>query len=248
MTPSSERQILEADVLEAIAASADRLPPKALAAFLAMRGEAYDGRLMIVGRAVNGWRQGITPSDLARPGAVHEFARAVEQESLGDGRCPMRWVTDHWQSGDGKYNTKRSSFWRVVRRVVGDLDIADVERPDWPSHLVWTNLYKVAPFDGGNPDDRLCGLQEKGCLALSRHELATHRPEKILFMTGLSWAAPFLEEGEFDPANRGRFVEASGRLALGDGAASRFVVACHPQTRPDAEWVDEVTKALRARA
>lgn len=244
MTRSREREILQNEILQPIGAAADRLPSGSLTAFLAMRGAAYDRRLMIVGRAVNGWHHGITPQDLTREEAVRDFSSGVEQASLGSGRCPMRWVTDHWGLGGGEYDTNRSPFWRVVCRVVSNLGIANVDQPDWPSHLVWSNLYKVAPFDGGNPGDRLCVIQQDGCKTLFQHELALHRPEKILFMTGMNWAAPFVEGSDIESGDGRHFVEATGRLSLDDGSDSRFVVACHPQTRPEDDWVTEVTATL----
>lgn len=64
----------------------------------------------------------------------------------------MLWVKDGWGATD-RYNTKRSAFWRAVRGVVEGLGISDVEHDTWSSHLVWSNLYKLSPADGGNPSD-----------------------------------------------------------------------------------------------
>lgn len=234
--------------------------------FLAMRGREYAGELMVVGRAVNRWTKGISPyhlrDDLCRLAYAEWVHRSVTENVLGatmDGKCPMLWVTslegktnpDRHQftqsPHDSDYNTRRSDFWAVIRDVVGRLGIANVDEDDnWPSHLIWSNLYKIAPFAGGNPDRELQTAQFNGCANLLAWELEEYRPRRLLFLTGWNkWADRFLERITQDlTLIEGRsFVEATGHVKCGAHFA-RCVVACHPGRKKRVHWVNEVVAAF----
>ena len=117
---------------------------------------------MVVGRAVNGWTEGILPEHLALPAAAETYSQVVLTSVNGDAPCPpcpMTWVTNQWGNTNKGYNTRRSAFWRVIRGVVDGLGIADVEQDAWSSHLVWSNLYKIAPANGRNPSKTLSDIQ-----------------------------------------------------------------------------------------
>ncbi len=157
----------------------------------------------------------------------------------------MTWVTDRWSNSSSDYNIKRSAFWRVIRAVVSESGIANVAEGSWPSHLVWSNLYKVAPADGGNPGSKLCDIQFSGCLSLIEMELSTYRPSHFLLLTGLGWAEPFLRH--ISPGFRrvsNSYVEAIGQCSLDSGIVTRVIVAVHPQGKGDSRWVKEVMEAL----
>jgi hypothetical protein len=203
-----------------------------------MVGRSYDGGLMVVGRAVNGWIKGILPDDLSRASEVTRYAQLVQDSVNGDGRCPMLWVTDGWGATEG-YSTKRSAFWRAIRRVVKGLGLEDVQQASWPSHLVWSNLYKVSPADGGNPSKLLREVQFPGCAKLLNLELRTYQPDRVLFLTGVDWADPFLEEAKLQKGEGYQYVE-----RVGDVHGARFVIAVHPQGKFEAVWAHEVVTAF----
>ena len=238
MATDPERELFASTVLGAVGQQAARLGNTKITGFLAMVGHAYDRGLMVVGRAVNGWADGITPSQLGAPAEVEWYARLVQKSVSGNGECPMYWVTAGWGVGDG-YNTKRSAFWRCIRRVVQDLGIADVEDAGWSSHLVWSNLYKVSPAGGGNPSNVLCEIQFPGCAELLNLELRAYRPARVLFLTGVDWAAPFLQAGGLQEGVGFHYVKRAG-----DAHGARCVVAVHPQGKPGAAWAREAVTAF----
>lgn len=238
MATDREREIFESAVLSAVGQQAGRLGNTEITGFLAMAGQTYHRGLMVVGRAVNGWAKGITPSQLGAPDAAKQYAKLVQESVSGNGACPMRWVTQRWGVGNG-YNTRRSAFWRCIRTVVRDLGIADVEDAGWPSHLVWSNLYKVSPAGGGNPSNVLREIQLPGCAQLITLELCVYRPSRVLFLTGVDWAAPFLEAAELQEAVGFEYVE-----RVGDAHGARCVIAVHPQGRDEQQWARDVTAAF----
>jgi hypothetical protein len=212
--------------------------------FLPMVGREYSGQIMVVG----GWTKGIAPTQLGNDVLCLDYARSVYQSVTESmlGECPMSWVTACW-GATKKYNTRRSAFWRVIRAVVGRLDIANVDddQNPWPSHLVWSNLYKIAPVEGGNPDGNLQQAQFKGCVKLLQWELKNYQPRRLLFLTGRAWADPFLREAWQDRAlpEGQSFVEATGHVKCGPHAAT-CVVAKHPQGKNETDWVNEVVAAF----
>lgn len=237
MATNAERDLFAREILSDLGKQASSLPESEITGFLAMKGQTYSGALMVVGRAVNGWTDGILPRDLCAPGFIDCYATRVQKSVAGNGDCPMRWITDGWGAREG-YNTKRSAFWRTIRTVVQDLNITNVEDAGWPSHLVWSNLYKVSPAHGGNPDSVLCDVQFPGCAKLFELELHTYKPSHILLLTGADWAAPFLERFNFRKAlrlNNVKYVK-----SVGDLCGAHCVIAVHPQGKPREAWAHEV--------
>jgi hypothetical protein len=125
MATIEERDIFAEEILGSVGRNANRLSDGEVTGFLAIRGDYYDEKLMVVGRAVNGWTEGIAPRGMIEQSALEKYAAAVFDGVTGNGGCPMRWVTDCWGSSNGDYNTKQSAFWRVIRAVVGELSIAN---------------------------------------------------------------------------------------------------------------------------
>ena len=243
MARPEEQNLFVESILSAIISHADRLNDTKITGFLSMEGNLYDRELMVVGRAVNGWTDGILISELNSQKSIEKYADIVFQ-SVSPNRCPMSWVTDRW-GNDHAYNSKRSAFWRVTRAVVDNLHIANIDESNWPSHLVWSNLYKVAPADGGNPSDTLCDIQFTGCQSLLELELSLYNPKRLLFLTGLDWAKPFMEN-ICDLTRTGKtYSEAVGEFKR-DNLTTKVVVAVHPQGKPEETWVQEITQAFEA--
>ena len=250
MATEQERQLFALEVLAAVGQKARCLPAAEVTGFMAMVGHHYDHSLMVVGRAVNGWTEGILPEHLALPAAAETYSQVVLTSVNGDAPCPpcpMTWVTNQWGNTNKGYNTRRSAFWRVIRGVVDGLGIADVEQDAWSSHLVWSNLYKIAPANGRNPSKTLSDIQLAGCRDLFNLELTTYTPLRLLLLTGTEWASPFpLDPDPTPQAVAGfRYVEEVGTLRIAPGKQPiRYVVAAHPRGKQERQWIAEVCGAF----
>ena len=166
------------EMIEAIGRSAPDLADAPLTGALAMRGAAYSGELMWVGRAVNGWtKRGWSPAELRNPEHVAEFIEIVASSSVEE-PCPLRWITERWGKNDGDYNSAKSAFWRAAKKTLLRPDETDEL---WSSRLVWSNLYKIAPKDGGNPGSRLADIQFPFCRDILMQEIDRFRPRRIVF-------------------------------------------------------------------
>lgn len=208
-----------------------RLP---LVPFWPLRGRAYDGELLIIGRSVNGWVDDWTVGQLRDQLQREEALRWLRADAEPADRDRMGWVTDLWGSTAG-YSTSRSAFWRVARRISGGEDAP----PDWPSRIAWTNLYKVSPAAGWNPGADLQRAQRQAAGELLAEELRVLAPRRVLAMTGLNWLRPFVDVLGLHLNAREGLVDAVG---LDSGRS--WVVAKHPMTKPQDRFVSEVRQAF----
>ncbi|MEL6477322.1 MAG: hypothetical protein AAFR17_08330 [Pseudomonadota bacterium] len=205
----------------------------ALTIWPAARGRACDGTLMVIGRAGNGGATNFCAkpgADDSQPVTDAAAARALTDTLFGSETCPLSWVVD--QAGDTDkdgYNTNKSAFWRIARRVLAELTASG---EDWSSHLAWSNLYKVAPWEGGNPGAKLMDYQWGLAARLLRAELDLFQPRHILFVTGgyETWFLPFLQVQSAGVS--GDYLHDCGTLRHQGGAAA-YAVIDRPETRSD---------------
>ena len=100
-----------------------------LSAFYVHVGSEWKQRkgILFVGKATNGWESEKDQDKL--------FAHFVEDKE------PIKWVEDQIGSKD-KYNTSKSAFWRVIRKITY-LYFSE----NWYKNIAWSNLCKVAPME-----------------------------------------------------------------------------------------------------
>lgn len=211
-----------------------------LSHFTAMAGAEYYGqstRLMLIGRAVNGWEALDTSGALA-------FGLAAE---VAFERPGFTWV-----SGEGGqmrslhcegYRLGRSPFWRAARRLLEVLGVDASGR--WIERLAWSNLYKLAPRKSGNPPNALCRAQIGPCREILAEEIRRFAPTHIFMPVGWNW---FRSDGRYDFSRLfscvehtgGRYAEGRARFELPDGQSVPAVIACRPEGRREEEYVREV--------
>jgi hypothetical protein len=249
--------------VEGVRSSSPPPPEREVTGLLAMVGHRYERELIVVGKAGNGDIAGARcPVPELDGRFIDDCVRcSAFGPTRNEQRCPMLWVADQWgtkrarhlwdhQRWEGKpYSTERSAYWRAVRGVTAKLAIADIEYDSWPSHLVWTNLYKIAPADVGNPSSLLCAAQFDCCVEVLKAEIEFYRPRRVLFSTGLDWAKPFVTKLEAileepPPRTERRFVKAVGAFRNICDPAPQIVVASHPQGKPTDAWIDNVVTAF----
>lgn len=198
---------------------------KDLCIFNFAKGAKYKNTLLIVGRAVNGWNK-YNKHDLLD--ILQEIENNIETDDL-------QWVIDSWGINDGKYNTKKSAFWRVAKKLaIGLLG----EKEDVINYVAWTNLYKVSNAEGGNPSGPLMNVQFEICKLVLMLEIELLKPKVIIFLTSLGWAQWFLDNAEIkklpiDPD--WEFVEFVGKLNN-----TLMIVGQHPQGKPEKPHCDEI--------
>jgi len=210
---------------------------KSLCFFSAQKGFQYNNNVMVVGRVVNEWGDNFQIDNLQIDSLLELLFESTSQDE-----CPLEWI--HQASNSGSvYNSNKSAFWRVIKnlsQVINKLDASE----NWASKVVWSNLYKIAPSEGGNPGDRLCEYQFENCNELLKSEIEEYQPKYIIFLTGDNWFDGFLSEHIYLNAKANtKWVDASGTLTL-NGFTSKFVVAKHPQGKPEDDLLREIFSEL----
>lgn len=232
-------------LLQAVANEHERLGTEEFTTFFPVKGRLSSGELMVVGRAVNGWvdRKWMA-ADAADPIKRAEIIREVVDKSIGTDCCPMAWVSEKWSHGrKDEWEARRSAFFQLSRAVSGQLL---GESDDWPSRLIFSNLYKVAPNAGMNPSNRLCAVQQAACEDHLAAELEVWKPQRVLVIAGWNWAQPFVERlgGSSNP-RIGELVEWSGKIKLPNGNHETSLVVClRPERREQASLVKAIVDAF----
>lgn len=178
--------------------SSKRFKETELSNFVAMRGSRYnekpsrDGavRLMVVGRAVNGWGKSIdtTSADTYAEEATKLFKQEdrfqTEWNMQGTDSNPYSQYTT--KSGEvKKYYLSNSPFWSTTKEVWYGL--SGETKVDWYEDIVWNNIYKIAPIEEGNPSTNLIYAQAPTCVELLREEIRLLEPTHILLVVDKSW-------------------------------------------------------------
>jgi hypothetical protein len=208
-------------------------PEVPLVPFWPLRGSRYDAELLVIGRSVNGWIEDWTSRQLQDPVIRRAVVAHMRRDAEPENADRMAWVTDLWGATTG-YSTRRSAFWRVLR-LISD---GDDPSPDWPSRLVWTNLYKVSPAAGWNPGADLQRAQRSVAAELLLLEIDAYAPRRVLALTG-GWISPFAHPLGLDLEPGGGLVEWAGTKG-----GRHWVVAKHPMRKPEGPFVEEVRSAF----
>ena len=231
-----------------------------LVPFVSVKGRRYSSeqpvRLMLIGRAVNGWEP------LPSPNAT-DFVNAVIATSQSDGFA--NWLDSdergelfsrHTAETEPRYYLNKSPFWRTAKAIWHGLnDCPDNKR--WIDSIVWSNLYKLAPRNGGNPSNALCSKQAESCRKILKGEIETYLPTHILMITGWEWFNHSSDSYDFSRLfnevtliGRNRrendvFVEGTALFSLPNSISIPAVVACRPEGRPEKKYVEQVVQAFQ---
>lgn len=162
---------------------------------------------VIYGQALNGsWQPTFRPGDEIGP-EMGDAAR-VYSNTMDEGqKNPLDWVNQLW----GKMS--KSFFWQVSYKLVCDYHHGNREDTGWSEKLVWSNLMKISPVKGGNPDNTEYEAHIEEALSLFRAELNELQPRYAVFLTNWDWAEPFIGSLFPEPkrnADKGGIIHWSG--------------------------------------
>lgn len=185
--------------------------------------------ILFVGRATNGW---VTDSE-----ELEELFGNDEKTAIFNRKDQMQWAEE--RKG---YNTQKSAFWRVIRQVA-----VSCYPDNWSSFIAWSNLYKVSPYQGGNPDNSLKAAQEKVCCEILKKEIEILSPEFVIFLTGKSWAENFiLYLNEHQPTKSIAREEWDKYVCkLYQINNTYYILSEHPERKKEEEHVKSILSLLK---
>ncbi|MBE6030858.1 MAG: hypothetical protein E7225_04600 [Clostridiales bacterium] len=219
----------------------EEIRDKKLTAAPAFEGDLYEhskSRLMVVGRAVNGWEVDFPVFNNAEEatsaiiGQSFDFSDVVNPKGLPYPDEPSR----------KNYFYSKSKFWKLIKFILelyGDSDKNGMstwytDNLHWNRRIIWSNLYKIAPRKGGNPDWSFFIPDMQYYIDIIKTEIKQYRPDRILFVTDWNYFSPENCESTFaneflleKSCNENSCVVASGKY----GEIS--VVVCK---RPDRSY------------
>ena len=131
-------------------------------------------RLLYIGRAVNGWEYNWKEDTL--DGLVNQ---AFSQD------FNLKDVENNPVQKDYNFNT--TPCWQLCHQIM----ILKEEADAWSNKVAWSNLYKVAPYSGKNPNNRDIKTQLKVCIDLFKEEINMYKPTHIVLVTDIWWVEPF---------------------------------------------------------
>ena len=210
-----------------------------------MVGRLYEpGKgVMVIGRATNGW-----PTQLNLRDHYHHPGKAVTEARQLAKTDQMDWAKAWWTGNrptfapaTAKYPIRKSAFWQVSRELVAAHD--GVTTDEWPLHLAWSNLYKIAPAEKGNPTGGEMGRQEAlGAVELLRRELECLRPAIAVMMVGWDWLLPFAKELDI--------ARVAGDIVVGSGefGGTRMIVTARPEGRKRDGFVSSAVREFPLRS
>jgi hypothetical protein len=198
---------------------------KDICAFSFQWGENYPflkkSGFLFVGKAVNGWITNETD--------VTQLFDTTNPERIFAREDQMEWVNNLSGNTDG-YNTRKSAFWRLIKKV------SETYYPEkWYSNIAWTNLYKIAPWTGGNPNGKLQNAQRKYCFELLKKEIEILTPKYVVLLTsGWEWDfIKYLNENE-KPKVLGEKKWGKYKTSMIEIKGVNFIISHHPQGKN--EW------------
>jgi hypothetical protein len=177
--------------------------------------------ILFVGKAVNSWVTEET--DVEKIFDINNSERIFARDDQ------MEWVNNLSGNIEG-YNTRKSAFWRVVKRV------SETFYPkNWYDNVAWTNLYKIAPFSGGNPNGKLQKAQREYCFSILKKEIEILTPQYVIMLTS-GWEWSFLrylndnkEVHVVETKNWGKYTTSTTQI---NGV--NYIFSQHPQGKK--EW------------
>lgn len=184
-----------------------------------LRGEKYENsekKLLVIGRAINGWSDGFIVDDAealldlwdkqekGKCSYICDYRYSDKRKtklSIEQARG-LEWVKSYIQNGKSLSRTENTPFWSVVRLVTQAIHNNKLENGEWTKHIAWTNLAKLSPARGGNPNDKLWNEQLECARAILAIELEMLSPTHILVIARSNeksepqcdgWIGPFYE-------------------------------------------------------
>ena len=219
------------------------------------KGELYDEasvKIMYVGHAVNGWEEksilGHSNLDdtldaiMAQTGA---FASFIKKEGYP-------YIT---QNGNERvYRHINSNFLRLIKEILeyqGESDFPTTEdswykdSKNWQKKFVWSNLYKIAPRNGGNPDNQIIKPYMNQYTEIIKAEIEMYKPDVVIFCPLKGAFVPWAKEKSFkDILDAYEDCDINNTIIGKGHLGSSKIIVCR---RPDARGISREDVARMAK-
>ncbi len=195
--------------------------------------------VLFVGRATNGWISAENNLDVLF---------GADDQAIFNREDQRQWIEEKWgnpDEEDNNYNTLRSSFWKVIRMT--SIQLYPELGEEWYRKVAWSNLYKAAPLEGGNPSNAMCRAQLESSQKILAKEIEILSPKTVVMLTGYNWAKDFLSS-----LNNGVEPSSCKMTKEWDNYASslyvingvNYIVTEHPQGKKHQAHIDALLELI----
>lgn len=188
--------------------------------------------LLFVGRANNGWE---TSSDDVN---VLFKEDTTNPETAFNREDQMSWMQEQFENKG--YACKSPFLWSI--RHIAEEYYDD----NWWEHIAWSNLCKIAPAAGNNPNESLYDAQLEQASLILKEEIRFLSPRFVIMFTREDWANPFIDAiAENETLEVLEKMEWSGyenKVYLIDGVY--YIVTEHPARKPYLSQVEAICNII----
>ncbi|MBS1753449.1 MAG: hypothetical protein JST34_05315 [Bacteroidetes bacterium] len=216
---------------------------------------------LIYGQAVKGWDPVFNSS--LKLNKKQLLKKAIDNSNKyykGKNHTPLDWVNVYWgesyyrkfvtTEADKKfyppmpYSTFRSFFWNVTYKLICRYYDLDKNSWDWSRKLVWSNLYKIAPAEGKNPNEEECSWQKKISIELIKNEIEEIKPKFCIVLTNDSWWKPFRDKLKTEVLTHSKLKKGIIQsIELYNG--TKIIVTTRPYSGNSANHVNEILELIK---
>ena len=199
--------------------------------FIQVGKEYYNDnkRCLFIGKSVNGW---VTNSR-----NVEKLFDQKYEDKIVNRHDQVKWVSD-LESSNEIYNTKKSSFWRVIKRVA----LEYCKKEDWYNYIAWSNLYKLSPKKG-NPNAFLQNIQKETGIKILNEEIKVLKPKYIIYLTS-GWEKFYLDSIGLNFKNNKKISWDGYNTYYQEFKDVNFIQSKHPQGKNEDLHVQAILKIL----
>ena len=201
-------------------------------------GENKNFRLMVVGRAVNGWS---IPNIVESRSLEDVLSKGTKQEFSFNDIIDEKGIE---QEDGSRYYYSRSRFWKLIRNVLEEAG----EGENFHKKIVWSNLYKVSPYKSGNPGWSLVKPKIETHIELLIEEMRAYKPTHILFVTGMDYLNPWSKDKSMPSFGETLGLGTSDKFEgdnyeVGEFEGAKLVVCGRPELKSDDD-IREMAKEI----
>lgn len=188
--------------------------------------------ILFIGKANNGWITQETDTKLLFSETYENGIFARDDQ--------MKWINNQDGSKKG-YNTRKSSFYRVMKRTS-----EQIYHQDWYSYIAWSNLFKIAPWKGGNPGKGLRDAQQEYCIEILQKEIEVLSPKFVIMLTS-GWESVFINSLRRNEVHDEKEVVTWGgyQTFLYEIDNVYYIVSPHPQGKKETEHINAISGLIK---
>lgn len=175
---------------------------KKITTLVPMKGCRYgseDIKLMVVGRATNGWGEMDSDYTNQKKKYVVDALELLEKDDrVSDKGKRFEWIKrEKHKPKKERYVAEAKPFWNYTRSILKELSKTKCSEEDWYQSLLWSNLFPVSFAKEGNPSEDLKAAQLPVAKDLLREQLFYFQPKHVLIIS--NWEGWFyINKGKED--------------------------------------------------